>query len=67
VRNCYELGECQSPEERVVLHLEVSYLELQMLSTEVFLSPESHEKSDLADGSRYCSGDYSMERCPFGT
>jgi hypothetical protein len=50
VRNCHELGKCRSPEERIVRCLEVGYLELHVFSMEVFLSPEGHGKSDLANG-----------------
>jgi hypothetical protein len=50
VRNCHEFGECRPPDEHVVCHLEVGYLKQHVFSTEVFLSPEGHEKSDLADG-----------------
>jgi hypothetical protein len=66
VRDCHKLGECRPSEERVVCHLEIGYLELQVFSTEVFQSPAGHRKSDLADGHRYSSKDYSVERSPTG-
>jgi hypothetical protein len=67
VRNCHELGKCRPSEERVVCHLEVGYLKLHVLSTEVFPSLEGHEKSDLANGGCCCVGDYSVERSPTRT
>jgi hypothetical protein len=67
VRNRHELGECQPPEECVVCHLEIAYLELHVLSRKVFSSPEGHRKSDLVDGGHCCSEDYSVEGRLTGT
>jgi hypothetical protein len=66
VRNCHELGDCQSSQEGIVHCLEVGYLKLQVFSAEVFLSPKSYRKSNLADGGCHCSRYYAMERCPTG-
>jgi hypothetical protein len=41
--------------------LKVSYLKLQVFSTEIFLSPKGHRKSNLADGGLYHARDYSVE------
>jgi hypothetical protein len=61
VGNCHKLGECQPPKEHIVCHLEVGYLKLHVLRAEVFLNPDGHRKSDLADRGHHCSRDYSME------
>jgi hypothetical protein len=51
---------------KLVHYLKIDYLELKVLSTEVFLSPESYEKSDMTDGGRCCARDYVMKRGPTG-
>jgi hypothetical protein len=56
VRNHHELGECRPPKERVVCHLEISYPELHVLSSNVLSCPEGHEKSDLPDGATAALG-----------
>jgi hypothetical protein len=61
MRNYHELGECRLSEESIVCRLAVCYLELQVLNTEVFLSPKSHGKSNLTHGGRCYTRDYAMK------
>jgi hypothetical protein len=61
IRNCHELGEPWPPGQCIVCHFEIGYLKQYVLSSDVLLCPKGHEKSDLADGGRCCSGDYSVE------
>jgi hypothetical protein len=67
VRDCHELGECCPPEERVVCHFKISYLELHVLGAEIFLSLEGHKNSDLTDRGRCCPKDYSVKGSSTGT
>jgi hypothetical protein len=57
----HELGECRPSEGHIVCHFKIGYFELHVLGAEVFLSPKDYEKSDLPDGGRHYSRDYSME------
>jgi hypothetical protein len=74
VRNCHELGECWPSQESVVHRLKVSYLELQLLSAEIYPSPEGYGRSDLTNRSCCCTRDSTVERsrvpqtaqCQFG-
>jgi hypothetical protein len=61
LRNCHELGECRPPEECIVCRFKIGYFKLHVLSVEIFLSLESHGKSDLIDRVRCCPRDYSVE------
>jgi hypothetical protein len=61
VRNHHELGECRPFEECVVCHFKIGYLKLHVFSSEVFLSPKGHGKTDLADGGHHCSRGYAVE------
>jgi hypothetical protein len=52
--------------DAVVRRLEVGYLELQIFSTEAFLSPKAYGKRDLTDESRCCTRDYVVKWSPTG-
>jgi hypothetical protein len=52
--------------DAVVRRLEVGYLELQIFSTEAFLSPKAYGKRDLTDESRCCARDYVVKWSPTG-
>jgi hypothetical protein len=67
MRHCHELGECRLPDECIAWRFEIGYLELHVLCSKVLPSLEGHEKSDLEDGDRCCSGDSFVERIPTRT
>jgi hypothetical protein len=62
--NRHKLGECQPSQEIIVRSLKISNLKLYGLHVEIFLSPEGHGKSDLADRGHCCTMNYAMERSP---
>jgi hypothetical protein len=62
VGNRHELGECWPSKECIVCHFKIGYLKLHVLGEKVLSNPKRHGKSNLADGSRYHTEDYSMER-----
>jgi hypothetical protein len=61
MRNCHKLCECWPFEESVAHHLKVGYLQLQVLSTEIFPSPKGHGNGNLTDGGYHCPRDYAVE------
>jgi hypothetical protein len=60
----HELGECRPSQESIARSLEIGDLKLYSLCAEIFLSPEGHGESDLADGGCYCNRDYAIKRSP---
>jgi hypothetical protein len=58
----HELGEYWPSQESGVVSLKIGDLKLYSLCVEIFPTPEGYDKSDLTDGSCYCTRDYAIER-----